>query len=249
MMSAEPSPGPFDTALGGPGRAFPETSWSLVSRLQATGEERYREALGDLCRRYWKPAFAYVRSAWAKSTEEAKDLTQAFFLWLVEEPALRSYEPARGGFRPFLKTLLRRFVGHQEASLQRLKRGGGRALVPLDGVEALVADPAAADPERAFERAWITELVEQAIGRVRARRQSQGDPVAFRVYDEYELAPATAQPTYRDLAERHGLREADVRALLFSVREEIRSEVRRELARVTADERELDDEWRALLGA
>lgn len=238
-----------DTALGGPGRAFPETTWSLVSRLQATGEERYREALEELCRRYWKPAFAYVRSAWAKSTEEAKDLTQAFFVWLIEEPALRTYEPERGGFRPFLKTLLRRFVGHQEESLRRLKRGGDRALLALDGLEALVADPAAADPEQAFERAWVTELVELSIGRVRARRREQGDPTAFRLYDEYELAAEGSQPTYRDLAERHGLRESDVRASLFSVREEIRTEIRRELARVTADERELEDEWRRLFRA
>lgn len=224
---------------------FPDTSWSLISRLCASGEQRYREGLDDLCRRYWRPAFAYVRAAWAKSDEEAKDLTQAFFLWLIEDEALRSYVPERGGFRPFLKTLLRRFVGHQAEALARLKRGGGRTPLALDGVEP----PAAvdADPERAFERAWLTEVVDQSIRRVRERRQEKGDAVSFRLYDAYELAPETERPLYRDLAAQQGLREAEVRDRLFSLREEIRAEVRRELARVTADDRELEDEWRSFL--
>ena len=223
---------------------FPDTSWSLVSRLCATGQERYREGLDELCRRYWNPAFAYVRAAWAKSAEEAKDLTQAFFLWLIEDEALRSYLPERGGFRPFLKTLLRRFVGHQAVALERLKRGGGRTILPLDGRELPAAREA--DPERAFERAWLTEVVDESIRRVRSRREAKGDAVSFRLYDAADLA--VEAPAYRDLAERHGLRESEVRDRLFSVREEIRSEVRRELARLTSDDRDLEDEWRAFLG-
>lgn len=226
---------------------FPDTSWSLISRLCATGEQRYREGLDDLCRRYWRPAFAYVRAAWAKSDEEAKDLTQAFFLWLIEDEALRSYVAERGGFRPFLKTLLRRFVGHQVEALARLKRGGGRTVVAIDAVEPPVSREA--DPERAFERAWLTEVVELSIRRVRERRREKGDAVAFRLYDAYELAPEAERPLYRDLAAREGLREAEVRDRLFSLREEIRSEVRRELARLTSDDRELEDEWRSILRA
>lgn len=224
---------------------FPDTTWSLLSRLRATGEDRYREGLDDLCRRYWRPAFAYVRAAWAKSGEEAKDLTQAFFLWLIEDEALKAYAPERGGFRPFLKTLLRRFVGHEAEALGRLKRGGGRAVVPLDGVEPPPSRES--DPERAFERAWLTEVVNQAILRVRARRHERGDSLSFRLYDAYELSPETERPLYRELAERHGLREAEVRDRLFSLREEIRGEVRRELSNLTADDRDLEDEWRSFL--
>ena len=224
---------------------FPDTSWSLVSRLCATGQERYREGLDDLCRRYWKPAYAYVRAAWAKSTEEARDLTQAFFLWLIEDEALRSYVPERGGFRPFLKTLLRRFVGHQAVALERLKRGGGRTIVPLDGLEPPASREA--DPEKAFERAWLAEVVDESIRRVRTRREEKGDALAFRLYDAADLAPEGA--SYKDLAARHGLRESDVRDRLYAVREEIRGEVRRELARLTSDDQDLEKEWRGILGA
>jgi RNA polymerase sigma-70 factor (ECF subfamily) len=233
----------LDSTLGGSARQFPETSWTLVASLRATGEERYREGLDELCRRYWKPAFAYVRAAWAKSADDAKDLTQAFFLWLVEDESIRAYAPERGGFRPFLKTLLRRFVGHEAAALRRLKRGGGRPPVRLEGVEELVADPAAADPEQAFERAWMAGLVDAAVGRVRARR----DALSVALYDEYELAAEPA--TYRELGERHGLKEGEVRDRLYALREEIRGEVRRELARLTEGDRELEDEWRRFLGA
>ncbi|HEX7897842.1 MAG TPA: sigma-70 family RNA polymerase sigma factor [Planctomycetota bacterium] len=231
-------------SMGDPG-LFPDTSWSLVSRLCATGQERYREGLDDLCRRYWNPAFAYVRAAWAKSGEEAKDLTQAFFLWLIEDEALRSYLPERGGFRPFLKTLLRRFVGHQAVALDRLKRGGGRTILPLDGRDLPAADET--DPEKAFERAWLTEVVDAALRRVRARREEKGDVLSFRLYDAADLAPAA--PSYAELAERHGVREGEVRDRLYALREEIRSEVRRELARLTSDDQDLEHEWRSFLGA
>lgn len=233
----------LDSTLGGSARQFPETSWTLVASLRATGEERYREGLDELCRRYWKPAFAYVRAAWAKSADDAKDLTQAFFLWLIEDASIRSYEPERGGFRPFLKTLLRRFVGHERQALGRLKRGGGRPPLPLDGVAELPADPAATDPEQAFERAWMAELVEAAVGRVRARR----DALSLALYDAYELT--ADPPTYRELGERHGLKEGEVRDRLYSLREEIRGELRRELAKLTDGDRELEDEWRRLLGS
>src|SRR5688572_22453356 len=101
-----------DTSLGGADARFPETASQVGTDPEA------------LARAYWKPVYAYVRLAWAKSNEDAKDLTQAFFLWLLEERALDGYDPARGGFRPFLKVLLRRFVGHQDRALGALRRGG-----------------------------------------------------------------------------------------------------------------------------
>lgn len=241
-----------DTSLGGWAGGFPDTHWSLIARLGASAPGDYRKALEALCRRYWKPVYQYVRIAWAKSNEDAKDLTQAFFLMVVEDDALRRYMPERGGFRRYLKVLLNRFVGHHAEALNRLKRGGGVRILGLDDdAKSLDADAAAAgaDPEQAFDRAWLNELVKHAIGRVRERFAATGREAQIRVFEAYDLRPDAEQPSYADLAERMGLKTTDVRNHLFLVREAVREEIRAELARMTCDKSDLEEEWNALFGA
>ena len=41
-------------------------------------------ALGELCRIYWYPLYAYIRRR-GRTPEEAQDLTQGFFLHLLED--------------------------------------------------------------------------------------------------------------------------------------------------------------------
>ncbi len=229
-----------ETSLGGGQRMFPATTWGLIARLRETGQ--HRGALEDLCRRYWKPVYCYTRAAWAKSSEDAKDLTQAFFAWLLDGEPLKRYEPERGGFRVYLKVLLRRFVGHEQEARDRLKRGGGVAHVPIEDV----AVAGGSTPEELFDRAWLAELVNQAVERVRKRCESEGRGVGFRVYEEYDFAPEGAAPTYVELGAKLGLAVNEVKNHLFRVREEVRREIRSDLAQMTSDERELEDEWGAL---
>lgn len=228
-----------DTSLGGGQGGFPDTTWGLISRVRG---DPPREAVELLCSRYWKPVYRYVRIAWAKNNEDAKDLTQAFLLWLLEGGALRKYEPMRGGFRTYLKTLLQRFLVNQEEALHRLKRGGGLKILDLSTVEEFVPD--GSKPEEAFDRAWLKTVLEHAVERVRKRFP----PAQFAVFEAYDLDPACAA-SYGDLATRFGVKESDVRNWLFSIREEMRGEIRAELSQTTADERELEEEWNALFGA
>ena len=243
---------PLDTTLGGPDRFFPETTSGFLSCLRRSTEEGYQAALEILCRRYWKPVYAYVRAAWSKTNDDAKDLTQAFFLWLQENGALKRFDETRGGLRPFLKVLLRRFVKDQDVALRRLKRGGGRTLLSIEAapeLDALAADPRAADPEALFERVWRTELVEQAVDRLRQRCRDDGRGAAFAVFEGYELAAESERPTYRDLASRLGLTEAEVRRHLAALREELLQEIRSDIAQLASNELDRTDEWNTLFPA
>lgn len=114
-----------ETTLGGQDRHFPETTMGFLSLLRRRTDDGRRAALEVLCSRYWKPVYAYVRAGWSKSNDDAKDLTQSFFLWIQENGALGRFEEERGGLRPYLKVLLRRFVKDKDVALHRLKRGGG----------------------------------------------------------------------------------------------------------------------------
>lgn len=252
---------PNTTIGGGGGREFPETTWSLIANLvpgaKATVDRDPGAGLDELCRRYWKPIYCYVRQGFRKSNEDAKELTQAFFLWLVDGEVLTKYAADRASFRFYLKGLLRNFVRNDAQALRRLKRGGGaRTLaLPDDDVRALdemLPDPKAASPEEAFDRAWVGELIERAVDRVRAAAAGGGDSleaVRFRVYEAYELGPPGAQPTYAQVAEALGLSASDVRNHLFAVRERVRAEIRRELRETVASPDQLDSEWAAVFGS
>lgn len=237
-----------DTSLGGAEKDFPQTVWDVLCRARDGDSGVRREGWEDLSRRYWKPVYHYVRVAWAKSNDDAKDLTQAFFLWLIEGDAVERYKPERASFRAYLKSVLRHFVQHQEDARKRLKRGGGHRILDLDGVKEMVSDPAGADPEKIFDRVWRNTLVADAVGRVRQRLVARGREVQFRVYEAYELVAPGERPTYADLAKRFELREKDVDNHLIAVREAVRSEVRRELGNLTVGRDDLEGEWNALFG-
>lgn len=234
-----------DTTLGGGNRTFPETTWEMVSRI-LDSQERPR-GLEDLCRRYWKPVYRYIRIAWSKENEDAKDLTQAFFLWLMEDDPLLRYSPEKGSFRPYLKTLLNRFVGHRQRALQSLKRGGTTRILRLDQdvADEVIDDPRHVDPETAFDRQWMLTVFHLAIERVRRQYERAERSGQFKVYEQYDLCESE-RPTYPELAARLGMREAEVRQRLSEIRDRIREEIIAELKDTTSGSRELQEEWNVL---
>jgi RNA polymerase sigma-70 factor (ECF subfamily) len=242
-----------ETTLGGPDRHFPETTIGFLSLLRRRTDEGRRAALEMLCSRYWKPVYAYVRAGWSKSNDDAKDLTQSFFLWIQENGALGRFEEERGGVRPYLKVLLRRFVKDKDVALRRLKRGGGIPILPLaadsSSLEDLIPDAQSENPEAIFERVWRTELVEQAVERLRQRCRDEGRSVAFSVLEGYDLATGAESPTYQTLGERLGLSEGEIKKHLFAMRDALLQEIRAEIAQQTANEADRAEEWNFLFGA
>jgi RNA polymerase sigma-70 factor (ECF subfamily) len=242
-----------DTTLGGSASRLPETVPDLISRAGAESPETRRRALEELCGRYWKPVYCYIRVRWAKSNEDAKDLTQGFFLALVEGDALSGYVSARASFRTFLKLLLKRFLQDEEKAKERLKRGGGVHVFELDGEqvpwEEMLEDAGSRDPETLFDLAWKESLVSRAVARVRERLLSGDRSDRFRVYEAYELSPGPEEPTYASVAAIFGMKESDVLNHLAAVREEIRKEIRTELAGMTFGALQLEEEWDAFFRA
>jgi RNA polymerase sigma-70 factor (ECF subfamily) len=231
---------------------FPNTTWGMVSSVKepVTSADR-REGMEKLCRRYWEPIFSYTRAAWARTEEDARDLTQDFFTWLLETDVLERFEPARGSFRFYMKGLLRNFSRNAAQAARALKRGGGQVILPLD--EALapaLADGRREEAEAAFDRAWVAEIMRRAVERAREKLATGKRAKQWRVFEDYDLAAETAEhPTYAALAERHGLKESDVRNALYAIREKVRDEVRAELRDTVSDPRDLEDEWRRVVGA
>jgi RNA polymerase sigma-70 factor (ECF subfamily) len=111
-----------DTELGrGPG-GFPSTRWSVVLSARDAQAPGRRDSLEALLRAYWRPVYLYIRQAWRRSNEDAKDATQEFLTRLVEGGVLEKYEREKGRFRAYLKGALRHFLMDLEKGATRQKR-------------------------------------------------------------------------------------------------------------------------------
>ena len=236
-----------DTSLGGPPRGFPDTTWGMVSSLQNSSSPM---GLERLCQRYWKPVYRTIRITWRKSNEDAKDLTQAFFLWITEEEVLKRYVSERGSFRTFLKVLLGRFVDHQERALQRLKRGGGIKIIAIEDDEASFPGGLrdAKDSKDVFDREWSVAVVRQAVERARERLTARGRANQMRAFEEYDLKAPEERPTQAALAADLGVKEGDIENYLAAVRREVREEIRTVLLETTRNGGEFEEEWNVLFG-
>ena len=91
---------------------FHTTNWSLVLAAGNKRTPEGREALGNLCQAYWYPLYAFVRRM-GYEPDQAADLTQAYFLRILEKDYLREVRQEDGRFRSFLLASLKHFLANE----------------------------------------------------------------------------------------------------------------------------------------
>ncbi len=237
------------TSLGGRDARFPPTLWSQVLSAKDLESPEHRGALEELIRRYWKPVYAYVRFQWSRDNESAKDLTQAFFTALLEKDGLAGVAPEKGRFRSFLKASLKHFLANAKRDQGRLKRGGGRAAVPFEEAGEVPGggpDPAAT-AEEAFDRAWRSGVLQQALDAVRVGTIAAGKEIQWRAFAAAVLDDAEPRPVQEEVARRLGISLTDLTNHLHAVRKRLRETLRVILADGLAQEIDLDTEWKDVL--
>ena len=237
-----------DTAIGGEAKRFPSTRGTIVESLRSTDSAARERGTALLVEIYWKPLYKYLRIRWRKSNEEAKDLTQAFFLNALEKDALAAFNPSKASFRTFLRLLLDRFVSNEEKSASRLKRGGSFALVDFAEAESelkSVADDG--DPDALLREEWVRSFFETTVERLKEELETAGRGLQFRVFELYDTSE-DPRPSYREIAEQLELSEATVTNYLSTARRRFRSLLLQRLREITASEEEFRSEARALLG-
>ena len=234
-----------DTAMGGAHHPFPTTRSSLIQSAAGTGAPA-SEALEAILAVYWKPAYKHVRIRWKRSNEGAKDLVQGFFTALIEQEILAGFDPSKGRFRTYLKACLDHFVMKQDESAKRFKRGGD--LTPVFDFDAAERELAASPSvEDVFFREWQREMFSLGLRDLREYCQTNGKQLQLAVFEEYDLAEES-QPSYAELAARHGIPVTTVTNYLAWARRELRRLVMARLSAVTSGDPECRAEGRALFG-
>lgn len=229
---------------------FPTTAWSVVSRARSA-DSKAREALGSLCAAYWRPLYSFARRS-GHTSEDAHDLTQAYFTLLIEKDYLADVRLREGRFRTFLLTSFRHFLSKERDRARALKRGGGRVLLSIDADEAEAAHAGepldTLDPEALFERRWALTILERAMARLRHELVGTGRDAEFEQLEGY-LTGREPKVRYQEAAERLGTTEGAVKKLVHRLRRRFGDLLRDEIAATLADPADVESELRHLLSA
>ena len=233
-----------------PGRSqFPTTRWTLVVAAGDSGRKEARSAMVSLCENYWYPLYAYLRRC-GYSRDRAQDLTQEFFIRVLEGRYLDRADPEKGRFRSFLLTSLKFFVA-DEADRDRAHKRGGGAVVPLEfssAEERYQREPAHHDtPERMFERRWALSVLDRVVDRLRNEFVQHGRSEHFDRLKVFLLGQSDAP--YAALAREMKTSEGALKVAVHRLRKRYRELFRQEIADTVADPAEVESELRFLAGA
>ncbi len=239
-------------------RQFVTTRWSLVlaGAHFDNGEQRARQALAELSRTYWRPIFSFVCRR-GYSAEDAQDLTQDFFVMILESDWLRQADASRGRFRSFLlksRAEFPRSRGGEEADSETRRRSSfvswdeWMAEAPSQMIDLKPGPGKTLPPERLFDLRWAATVVEKALRRLREECEAKGSLRLFETLSFY-LTAERAEISYATLGKSLGVTETMVKKQLHNLRQRYRSLLRDEVAHTVEHPADVDDEIRLSLHA
>ena len=231
-------------------RQFATTHWSLVGAAKPgeANPTRARAALEELCRAYWYPLYAFVRSR-GYAAHDAQDLTQAFFARIIETDGFASADRKLGRFRSYLLGAMKHFLANEWQRSQTQKRGGRVHFIAWDALdpEGRYADAGqqSDSPEHLFDREWALQTIAGALQGLREEMAGTGKGEQFDVLKgsltgENELSR-------EEIAAKLAMSEGAVKVAVHRLRQRYRRLLRATIAETVSNEADLEDEMRYLI--
>ena len=231
-------------------RAFAATRWSLVAAAGGDDAPQARNAMIELCLRYWFPVYAYVRGC-GHDTAVARDITRGFFEQVLQDRVSLPEARARGRFRQYLLEALHRYLG-----------GDWRQAVVSDAVaefeqpqswdelEARYREEAALGrtPEQNYQRIYALEVLGNALARLRSEATQAGRLAMFDALERW-LSQDPAPGECDLAAQRLHIRPLAVVVALKRLRQRYRELAEAELCETVASAEDLAAERDALARA
>lgn len=227
---------------------FETTHWSLV--LDAGGEESgARVALEKLCQAYWFPLYAFIRRQ-GHDADRARDLTQGYFVNLLETRYLERVDPEAGRFRSFLLVSVKHFLSNQRTRelAQKRRTDDPDFRITFDGVEDRY-DPRAAretSAESLFEKRWASTLMARALERLAAEYAATGQAPLHHRLKGFLTGAETTKP-YSHVAAEMEMTEGAIKVAVHRMRRRLGVLLRDEVSQTVARPEDVDDELRYLL--
>ena len=237
--------------------AFHDTHWTVVRAAagrrhpDGTRDPAAHAAFAQLCRGYWLPLYAYLRRR-GYGQHDAQDLTQGFFVHLLDGRLMDQADAVKGRFRSFLLTALENFVRDERDRAGTQRRGGEYRFVPLEEADAaetrfesaLAATPLGS-PGDFYEAQWAGALVDAALDRLREDLQGRGRTALLDRLQPFLVGGEELSPD-RAAAHSLGLTPNALRTAFHRLRRQYGQLLREEVARTVTDPQEVDAEVRHL---
>jgi len=225
---------------------FSTTQWSVVIKAGQGAEE----ALVKLCQRYWPPLYAFVRRR-GHAVHEAQDLTQTFFVHLLENRIFETVAPSKGRFRSFLLVSLKHFLDNEWHKAHTIKRGGRQVFISWDDLKPadrdLLGPSDQMTPERVFNRRWALTLLERVMNRLRTECVAARKGELFERLKTY--LTGDGPKSYQELAAELEMTEGAVKVTIHRLRRRFGELVREQIAQTVEKPDEINDEIRELFAA
>jgi RNA polymerase sigma factor (sigma-70 family) len=239
------------------GDRFPPTRRSVIEAMRSIDAGERERALDLLCAAYWKPVYKYVRLRWNRTPDAAEDLTQGFFVELLERELLDRFDAKKSRLRTYLRLCVDSFVMNEDKAGRRQKRGGNIPHVALDFSAAeeelgsAAIDPAKiASPESLeefFEKEWVRSLFALAVEELRELCMARERERTFHLFEAYDLL-GNEKISYEQLSSEYGIPVTDVTNALAWARREFRKIALDRLRALSGSEEEFHREARAAFG-
>lgn len=208
--------------------------WSLLEPARGDDQEQYRATMERLAVAYWRPVYCFIRTK-GYPASRAEDLTQEFFLRLLDRDWLRRADRQRGRFRTFLLTILVRFLSDQGPNRAPRQRQFDSQMV---SISALMRDadrcfepPDSHTPERIFMRQWAKAVIATTCRRLESWCLERGRP---QWYDVFQLLrfpdPGTQRLSQEAIAEQLGSSRDQVRYAALETSSQFAELLRQEIA-------------------
>jgi DNA-directed RNA polymerase specialized sigma24 family protein len=211
--------------------------------------------LSELCRTYWRPIYAFIcRRGYSEA--DAQDLTQDFFMRVLEGNLLPLADPSRGRFRTLLLCSLQNLLADKRDQSKSRKRGGGVQFIPWEDwiaespsyLSVNAPELQSLSAQRLFDVRWAATVAEQALRRLAAECESRGRRRVFDILNRY-LTVDRKEVSYAKLSAELSVPEATVKRLLHQLRVRYRTLLREEVLQTVDSDAQLEDEIRYLCAA
>lgn len=216
---------------------FPKTSWTILASATLNGDESGREALNDLCLTYWQPVASFIRAK-GVPTERVEDLTQDFFVQIMDRQFFKRADPSKGLFRSFMLSSLRMFLTDDLRRRNSQKRGGH-----LERCQLHEEDITTQQDDLEFDQSWAEMVFQRSLQKVEATFLKKRTPQIWRLLRTFLPGPTSMSSlSYSELGEALSITEGGAKAEVFRLRQQFREYLRAEVALTVGAPHEVDEE-------
>ena len=224
-----------DTTMGGLNERFPTTEWARI--LDPVQKEAI---LAELCAKYWKPLYHYLRCK-GFTNDEAKDLVQSFFTEKVlGQEFIQKSDRTRGKFRSFLLIAIKNYA----IDFQR------KCKLPQEFPEKPKDSAGIGDPETEFNRTWADDLLQEVLKELETECYRKKKAAHWGLFREWLLEPQIDKDKTQisNICSKYHIPSAPkAYNMISNIKKRFRVILRDHLRSVVDSEVEVDDEIRKFI--